>query len=253
MNSSHLTTARWHLLQSGQTLPWGEEVSESLIQLIGDTLGYPSPATPDEDLLPIAPLPVTGPHRNHLVALCLGHARPVDQGNVGAGGVSEEEYNAGLIEKVAARLHKRGIACFIVDYYPGAGYESAMHWLARHLRDRKATAAIEFHFNASVGSKARGHEVLHWEGSTKGVSLGRCIINRLDATFPDQPKRGLKPRSPRDRGALFLSLTHCPACIGEPFFGDNPADWDRFDDTEESDRLADAYADGIEDFVKANP
>lgn len=61
------------------------------------------------------------------------------------------------------------------------------------------------------------------------------------------PARGTKPRTSADRGGEFLRLTHCPAVICEPFFGDNAADWrvavDRKGD------MADAIAQGISNFI----
>lgn len=250
MNAENLTAARWHLL-SATPLPWSREVTESLVELIGETLGFAPTALPDEMLVPVSALPLGG--SQHRIALCLGHARPVDMGNVGAGGVSEEEYNAFLIEKVAARLRKRGIECIIVDSYEGSNYVEAMRWLAQHLRKAGVTAAIELHFNASEQGTARGHETLYWEHSTKGIALAQSLEAAFTRHQPDQPARGAKPRNARSRGALFLSLTHCPACIAEPFFGDNMAEWSKFDDFEEADRLADAYTDGIADWVAANP
>lgn len=246
MNASFLTIARWHLLNHGK-VPWSPEVSRELVELIGDKLGYPAPGTPDHDLVPIAPLPASDSRQK--IALCLGHGRAIDEGNVGYGGVSEEEYNEPLIEKVAARLGAMGIDVVTVTFYQGGGYESAMRWLAAHLLKIEATAAVEFHFNASEEHKARGHEVLHWESSKRGVGLAGCLNTALDIKFPDHPRRGLKPKSARDRGALFLSLTHCPAAIVEPFFGDNAIEWRRFDDPDESDLLADAYAEGIAAWV----
>ena len=249
MNPALLTTARWHML-NGASLPWGQKISDELIALIGERLGYPAPSTPDHALLPIASLPPRGtPHK---IALVVGHARPMDEGNVGAGGVSEEEYNTPLVKAVSQRLVDRGIETIVVTDIPMSGYEAAMRWLAKHLSDRGATAAIEFHFNA-YNRLAKGREVLHWERSVRGVTLAKSIMGALDRNFPRQVSRGLKPRTARDRGALFLSLTACPACIVEPFFGDNPDEWRQFDDMDEFDRLVDAYVTGIVDWTRSNP
>ena len=250
MNTGLLTTARWHLLQHPSDFPWGEDITDELIDLIGNKLGFPAPSTPQETLIPIAPLPPKG--TGHCIALVVGHARPVDEGNVGAGGVSEEEYNLPLVRKVAGRLEARGIKVIVITYIPANDYEPAMRWLAKHLLDNKATAAIEFHFNDFDG-KAKGHEVLHWERSKRGITLAESVLESIDRKFPWHLSRGLKAKTSRDRGALFLSLTHCPACICEPFFGDNPAEWNQFDDFDEVERLADAYAEGIFAWIKANP
>lgn len=240
---SNLTTARWHLLN--EKMPWEKAVNDSLLELINDKLGY-APASAISE--PIANLPAPGTPQK--VALCLGHARPVDQGNVGAGGISEEQYNTMLIGMIATKLTLKGIACVIGDFYPGHSYEEAMQWLALHLIRQRCTAAVEFHFNAFDG-KASGREVLHWEKSTRGVTLAQSILDAENAAFPDRVNRGLKPKNHKDRGALFLALTHCPAAISEPFFGDNPEEWGYFSKPENIDRLAEANATGIARWVEA--
>ena len=240
--SDCLTTARWHLMTG--KMPWSEPVTAALMDLIADKLGYASTKAPFD---PIAPLPA--PDASPYIALCLGHARPVDEGNVGAGGVSEEDYNLPLIESLQGVLAKRGIRSVVISQYPPPGYEAAMTWLANKLLAMEATAAIEFHFNAA-NKRASGHEVLHWYGSVRGVTLAKSVCDSLTAHFPEHPNRGLKAKTSRDRGALFLSLSHCPACIVEPFFGDTPREWDLFSSEEGMARLITAYADGIEDWLE---
>jgi N-acetylmuramoyl-L-alanine amidase len=243
MNTDLLTTARWHLLSS-RSLPWSNEVTDELIHLLGEKLGYAAPGTP---ATPIAPLPPISSKAK--IAICLGHARAVDEGNVGAGGVSEEDFNFPIVVAVAAALNRRGIAAGIITNYPGNGYGEAMTWLANDLQARGFTAAVELHFNAA-NKTASGHEVLHWEGSTRGVTLAREINSELTRAFPNHPDRGLKPKSYQDRGALFLSLTHCPAAIIEPFFGDNPKEWDFFSRPEQVENYVEALATAIERWVE---
>lgn len=243
MKTELLTTARWHMMMG--RMPWSEPVTSELLDLLNDKLGY---ASPGAQAVPIAPLPETDVRP--LIALCLGHGRPVDEGNVGAGGVSEEDYNLPLIQALCGELHRRGIRAICIEHYPPAGYEDAMIWLANHLKKVGVTAAIEFHFNAA-NKTASGHEVAHWERSVRGVTLARSINNALTLHHPGHPNRGLKPKSHKDRGALFLSLTHCPACIAEPFFGDNPQEWLAFSSDEGVARLITAYADGIQEWVES--
>lgn len=239
---SQLTTARWHLLND--KMPWPGKVNDAVLELLNDKLGYAPPTAIKE---PIAKLPEHGQRQK--VALCLGHARPVDQGNIGAGGISEEQYNTMLIGMIATKLTLRGIECIVVDYYPGQSYEEAMQWLAMHLVRQKCTAAVEFHFNAYDG-RVHGREVLHWEHSKRGILLAECLLAHQNKAFPDRVNRGLKPRNYQDRGALFLSLTHCPAAISEPFFGDTPEEWEYFSKPENIDRLAEANTDGIAHWVE---
>lgn len=239
-----LTTARWTLLNS--TMPWSAGVNAAMLALLSDRLGFPPPSDgkdfrdANDVFLPIAPLP--SKDSPFIFGLYRGHGRPVDEGNVGFGGVSEEDYNEVLMQMVAARLTKRGIANYMVMDYPPKGYEEAMLWVARHAKDAGATAVSEFHYNAFDKTK-RGHEVLHWQNSKRGVELARCQEDAM--RFLPNPSRGLKAKSARDRGALFLSLTHCPATILEPFFGDNKEDWNFFSSDEGLNLLADMITDGI--------
>lgn len=242
MQSDLLTTARWHLMSS-RALPWGADVNEALLALLGEKLGFAAPGTP---ATPMAPLPAAT-HRAK-VAICLGHARETDEGNVGAGGVSEEDFNLPIVGAVARALRSRGITAEVITFYPGNGYTAAMTWLAHHLQANGFTAAVELHFNAA-NTRASGHEVLYWEHSTRGIELAREINGELTNAFPMHPRRGLKPLGHTDRGALFVSLTHCPAAIVEPFFGDNPSEWEFFSRPEQIEVYVAALANGIEQFV----
>lgn len=241
MNPDTLTTARWELMQS---LTITEPTRDILIELLSDRLGFPPPGMPREEMEPVAPLPPVG--TDCLIALCLGHARKGDQGAVSVGGVSEEEWHTKkkLLQDVQTCLKGLGIRSFIVDSYEGHSYAAAMTWLANELRRRGATAAVEFHFNAASAS-AWGHETLYHEFSRFGVKLAEMVNAQWALDLPG-PNRGAKPRSSRDRGALFLSRTHCPAAILEPFFGSNAEDWKWFDAN--SATLAASTALGISNF-----
>lgn len=243
MRTDLLTTARWHLM-SARSLPWSSEVTDELMLLLGETLGFAAPGAP---ATPIAPLPSTG--ATPMIAICLGHARATDEGNVGAGGVSEEDFNLPIVHLLQNALLKRGILASVITHYQGNGYTEAMTWLAHRLERDGATGAVELHFNAANG-RASGHELLHWELSTRGIQLAAAIDKELTAAFPNHPNRGLKPKSHRDRGALFLSLTHCPAVIVEPFFGDNPREWEFFSREEQIETYVEALANGIERWVR---
>lgn len=217
-------------------------VRRAVLDVLGDILNLPVAGTP---LGPLAPLPAAGSAQR--IALCLGHGRSGDEGAESIDKTSEEDYNLILLERVASELRKAGHDVIVITYYEGNGYTAAMTWLAKTLLAKKATAAIEFHFNSGGGMG--GHEFLHWEESRMGVVLAKHLLREFDQAFPEHPSRGLKPKSAKDRGALFLSLTHCPACIAEPFFGDVSRDWEIFSDFDGIDRLVAAYVRGIRAFI----
>ncbi len=242
MNLNHLTTA---FSQITHRVTLDGDVRDEVMAVLADILNYPKPGTP---LAPLAPLPPAGSKPR--IALCLGHGRSGDEGVDSVDKTSEEEFNYPLIERIAAELRKIGHDVLVVTYYEGNGYTAAMTWLAKRLEKSGATAAVEFHFNAGTG-KSRGHEFLHWEESRKGVVLARCLLSAFNTAFPEHPSRGVKKLSAKDRGALFVSLTHCPACIAEPFFGDNQEEWHLFSSDEGIERLVDAYVGGITRFIQS--
>ena len=242
MNTEDLTTGRWHLMNV-MDIPWEQSVTDSLLELINEKLGFAPPGVGEH---PIAPLPDFGVQQK--VALCLGHGRSGDEGNVGAGGVSEEDFNLPLIQIVANLLRAQGVDVVIISYYQGNGYTAAMVWLAQELERLGVTLALEFHFNA-YDKTVSGHEVCHWKGSKRGIVAAKFVNDSYTEHFPSLPNRGLKPKSPQDRGALFLSLTHCPAVILEPFFGDNPKEWGKMSRADSVIHLADANAQGILNYL----
>ncbi len=185
-----------------------------------------------------------------LVAICVGHSRFIggkrDGGAVSAGDVSEWTYNRELALWIQQLLVARGIDAFVEDKYEGNGYTDSMRWLASYLKGRQATLAVELHFNAATGS-ARGHEWLYWGASSKSRELAGHLSLSFAEAVPEIPARGIKPRTSADRGGEFLRLTHCPAVICEPFFGDNAKDWDIAVTRKKT--IAKAIAKGISDFL----
>ena len=184
----------------------------------------------------------------NLVAICVGHSRTGDNGATSADGTSEWEYNWTLANTLKQELDARQIDSFVVSDYEGHGYGAAMRWVAKHVEQKHASLAVELHFNASAGT-AQGHEWLYWITSTRGQRLADSIRDSFVAVFPTRKSRGSRPKSSGDRGAEFLRLTHCPAVICEPFFGDNPEEWGFA--TSHREEIAESIAEGIENFLKA--
>jgi N-acetylmuramoyl-L-alanine amidase len=182
---------------------------------------------------------------NELVAICVGHSRTGDNGAASVDGMSEWKFNDPLADEIVKILGELGVPAFKLNSYEGKSYGGAMRWVAANLEQKHASLAVELHFNAANGV-ARGHEWLFWSGSKRSSRLATCLLARYQAAFPEIPLRGIKPKTAGDRGAEFLKLTHCPAVICEPFFGDNQEDWKIA--TDRKSDIARAIAAGIHDY-----
>jgi N-acetylmuramoyl-L-alanine amidase len=184
------------------------------------------------------------------LAICIGHSRKGDSGATSVGGVSEYTYNLNVGHQMRDRLKEDGVKCDVIAKYSGNSYGSAMRSLAAFLKEKGYTHAVELHFNAASPS-AEGHEFLHWITSRNGARLAASFASAFQEAFDfSRPRKngGLKPIASGDRGGLFLSLTHCPAVILEPFFGSNNSEWHYF--SKNPDKLAECYANAITDFLK---
>jgi N-acetylmuramoyl-L-alanine amidase len=160
------------------------------------------------------------------IAVCIGHSRSGDDGAVSADGRKTEwAFNQPIGARVVADLMRAGHEAVLVDKYWGAGYGAAMGWLAGHLRELGVEAAVELHFNASDNPKAEGHEWLHWHNSERGRALALCLEKSYARTMDTAKRRGVNALDRTSRGAEFVSRTHCPAVICEPFFGTNIFEW----------------------------
>lgn len=159
-----------------------------------------------------------------MIALCVGHSRPGDEGAISCGGLSERFVMRRVAAQVAAKLEERDIACQVIDSYVGGNYSAAMKWLGRKLTTIGATAAVELHFNWG-SPPAHGHEWLHWYESVPGRQLAQCLQRAMMAARPGHKIRGLVSVFYKSRGEAFLRSMPCPAVIAEPFFGSNPQEW----------------------------
>ncbi len=187
-----------------------------------------------------------------LVAICVGHSRHIngkrDGGAVSFGGVSEWTFNRDLAFEIDRILREKGVQSFVIDDYRGSGYTDSMRWLASEIKAKGATVAIECHFNAATGT-AKGHEWLFWQTSKGGKALATALRGAYEEAFPMSVNRGIKAKISGERGGEFLKLTHCPAVIAEPFFGDNAQEWQTASSSVST--MAEAMATGICDYLTA--
>ena len=177
-----------------------------------------------------------------MIAICIGHSRPGDRGAVSYDGTTEHAFNSRVGRLLVGLLAARGHHATVIDRYEGGTYAAAQQWLARYLGSIGTALAVELHFNAANG-QARGFEYLHWENSASGKRLAQAFRNAHRADWPSAPDRGLKPLGRASRGALFCRLPAAPSIILEPFFGDNPDEWDVY--SARPELLAATYATAI--------
>lgn len=185
------------------------------------------------------------------IALCVGHSRTIGK-SVDGGATSwdnhtnELEFNRILAQKIQQSLLSLGIESLIFDRYQGVGYGQAITWLASAIKQAGCTEAVELHFN-SAGPLAHGHEVLYWQGSTRGKLLAQYVEGSLSSHF-QTPARGAKGLGRGDRGVEFTLRTHCPAIITEPLFGSSREDWEAV--ASKPGLLGECIAIGISNYLK---
>ena len=95
-----------------------------------------------------------------------------------------------------------------------------MRWVAARLLALDVDFAVELHFNAATPS-AEGFEYLFWHKSKVSRVAAQAMQDAHAEEWEWMKNRDVEPLGDEahERGVLFVSLTHCPALILEPFFG----------------------------------
>ena len=228
-----LTSARFQLFKNW---PAPSPERASVLSLLEKEIGYPAPAGlygkqtaldlaaigVPANATPIAPLPKPKKGRTGFkIALCIGHARSGDRGASSTSGIYEEDFYSGpFVESLKAKLEAQGFEVVVIDAYQGSGYGSAMRWVAARLLALGVDFAVELHFNAASPS-AEGFEYLFWHKSKVSRVAAQAMQDVHAEEWEWMKNRQVEPLGDEahERGVLFVSLTHCPALILEPFFG----------------------------------
>jgi len=184
------------------------------------------------------------------IAIAVGHSRSGDKGAISVGGMSEWDYNVKLAALVQDWIvgNSSGVSAKVISDYAGESYSSAMSDAADQIKAFGADVAVELHFN-SASASAQGFEHLYWSTSQEGKRLASLLVDEQAKAFPWQSNRGAKPKTGSDRGAGFLSKTHCPAAICEPFFGSNEREWKNYSSGDSMTKLAGVYARALTAFL----
>lgn len=192
-----------------------------------------------------------------LVGICVGYSRFIngspEGGSLSYTGVSEYEYNSEIAKLLKSKLSEFNINSKIYDKYEGSSYNESMTWLANQLNNDKVDIAIELHFNEYT-SVANGFEYIYWYTSKNGKRLAQCLADSEKELFPSIRARGTNGikvnggSSGEGRFELFNKKPIAPTVICEPFFGNNPTEWDIFSSEEGKQNLAKSYSIGIKNY-----
>jgi N-acetylmuramoyl-L-alanine amidase len=183
------------------------------------------------------------------IGICVGHSRAGDAGARSADkSLSEWQYWKAFALKLKPVLEEEGFTPIVHTIYSGLSYTSSMSWVAAQLLGDGCDIAVELHFNAYNG-KAEGFEALHWFSSRNGSRLAKDFLEAQGDIGPDWAKgRGRKTIDSTGRGGQFLRKTHCPAMIWEPFFGDNPKEWEHYNSCCGKTELTDIFVAGVKSY-----
>lgn len=151
------------------------------------------------------------------IALVVGHSK-LSQGAANINqNITEWKYNKQLAEDIGNKLKHNW--CIIYRDDVKNGYNK----LPSKVNAWDPDIVLSLHCNAFNG-KTKGHEVLYWNTSKKGLELA-TRLNKAIHRCLDTNDRGVKPKYDGDRGALILKSTKAPCVILEPFFIDNDIDY----------------------------
>ncbi len=123
---------------------------------------------------------------------------------------------------------------------------------AQYANTNKADLFVSLHVNAFTNDKAQGVRVYHHPGSTKGHALGRELQDGIEDSLEasvlgfSQSYEGL-----RSGNFNVLRNTTMPAALVESGFITNARDRKYL--TEHEDSIAEGIANGILDYLNANP
>jgi N-acetylmuramoyl-L-alanine amidase len=154
------------------------------------------------------------------VALIVGHSED-KQGAVGrepnGGTVTEFKFNTKLVNLVAP-LISRFCECKVIYR------EKSISEVVEKVNELSPHVAFSFHANAFNG-RASGSETVYYCYSYLGERVAAIMLSRIVSAL-GLKDRGTKGKAGRSRGVPLLKGTKCPTVILEPFFIDNPKDFE---------------------------
>lgn len=113
--------------------------------------------------------------------------------------------------------------------------------------DALADIFVSIHCNATDNNaeKAKGEEIWIFEGSKKSLKLAECLVDEVDAFFPDEPFRGIK----ETQGLVVLHYTNMPAVLIELGFIDRSSTNASFQDANTLEKISQLIATGVNEYL----
>lgn len=182
-----------------------------------------------------------GPLAGVTIVIDPGHGGE-DPGTLGPGGLREKDLTLAMSLRLRARLERadaRVVMTRADDRFVGL-YERAA------IADRAgAQALVSLHVNASDYREAQGVEVYHYPGAAGGRELARAVYRRLVEGL-GRPGRGVLPAD-----FVVLREPRAPAILVETGYLTNPQDRRLLVSAGYQERLAEAVASGLIEFLGA--
>jgi len=251
--TANTTWITQHLEAKGVKRVNWEQIEPSLYRLMVE-LEYPQlwgyEATQEGNTLmvrikrpPVIAGPPSSPVAGLLIALEAGHGGPTNVGARGLSGTLEKDVNYGTTTKLAALLEQRGAR--IVMLRRGDETITIEDRIQRAL-DSKADMLISIHANAA-GSE-RGYLRVSGTSTNYKYNFVRPLSLRI---YERMLQLGLSPfgniGSRNYRPSL---ITQMPALHVEQGFMTHPGDEELLNDPEFQQKMAEAIAQGIEDYLR---
>ena len=182
----------------------------------------------------------------NLVVIDSGHGGK-DPGKVGVNGVNEADVNLKIAQKLKKILEAQGVTVIMTREDEGslAGSKSEdMQKRVSIINEKKPALAVSVHQNSYSSEEVHGAQVFYYTNSAEGGKAARIMQEALLDVDGDN-----KRKEKANDTYYMLKRTDVPVIIVECGFLSNRAEADLLVTEDYQDRLAEAIATGILDYM----
>lgn len=182
----------------------------------------------------------------NLVVIDSGHGGE-DPGKVGVNGVNEADVNLKIAQKLKKILEAQGVTVIMTREDEGslAGSKSEdMQKRVSIINEKKPALAVSVHQNSYSSEEVHGAQVFYYTNSAEGGKAARIMQEALLDVDGDN-----KRKEKANDTYYMLKRTDVPVIIVECGFLSNRAEADLLVTEEYQDRLAEAIAKGILEYM----